>query len=159
MPKKIKSKKSALKKTIIKSPKKPVRKISRRKAEPVVYFNRYIVIGTVAVLLFIFAIVLPNKQAINQSVAGVSIMRGIYVQATVNLPDIDGAVSYNIYFKKLSESDFTNAVRNIPAGTTTYTISYLKKGINYQYKIAAVGKNGSEFKFTDSALFSNIQGM
>lgn len=159
MPVKIKKKKAVTKKTIKKSPQKPARRISRRRAESVVYFNRYIVIGTVTLLLLAFAVALSNKQVINKSVAGASIMRGMYLQTTVNLPDIKNAVSYNIYYKKSSESDFTNAVRDIPAGTKSYTISYLRKGIDYQYKIAAVNKNGSEFLFSDSAPLTDLEGM
>jgi hypothetical protein len=122
----MKKKVSATKKSS-KSVKKTAPRTSRSSNEPIL-IQRIVVITTCIVLALVTALVVnTHKSAVGQSVAGMSIANGLFSQATIDLPQVDGAVSFNIYYKKASENHYTNAVRNIPAGTQAYTISYLKK--------------------------------
>lgn len=143
--------------------KKKVQKpVSRRKTpsqEPIL-IQRIVVITTCIVLAVVTAVVVNvNKPAVGRSVAGLSIAKGLFSQATIDLPQVDGAVSFNIYYKKASEDHYTNAVRNIPAGTPAYTISYLKRGDDYDHKIVAVDANGKEFWFSPTRPILEIQPM
>lgn len=88
-----------------------------------------------------------------------SIAKGLYAQVTVDLPEVEGAVSYNIYYKKASENHYDHAVRNIPLNTKSYTISYLVKGADYDHKIVAVDASGKEFWFSPSRPLVNIEAM
>lgn len=126
--------------------------------EAVIVLRRFVVItGCLGLFIFIFAIC--NKATFNRAVAGMSITRGLFVQSTVPVPNIPGAASYNIYYKTASETDYTNAVRNIPSYLSFYTISYLKKGVVYQYKIAAVNHDGGEYWFAPEKILTNLQSM
>jgi hypothetical protein len=118
-----------------------------------------IVLVTTAFALFFVAIFVFTKPNVQQSVAGVSIAKGLFNQATVTVPQIANAKKYNIYYKQISEKTFTNAVRGIPPGITNYTISYLKKGQKYQYKIAALNANGQEFWWSQVIPLTNLQSM
>ena len=100
-----------------------------------------------------------HKQEVTQSVAGISIARGLFAQATVLIPQQDNAFSYNVYYKKRSSQEFDNAVRGIAPGVTSYTISYLKKGADYHYKISAVDASGKEFWFSEVKDLDNIEPM
>lgn len=120
---------------------------------------RRIVLITSAIALFFVAVVVLNRQPLTQSVAGVSVARGLFGQATIQLPQTTGAVAYNIYYKQTSEKGYTNAVRNVSPSTATYTISYLKKGQNYQYKVSALNAAGREFWWSDTQTLTNIQPM
>ncbi len=86
-------------------------------------------------------------------------MQGLFDQATVSLPPVPNAASYNIYYRQVGEQSFSNAVRNIQPSVTTYTISYLKKGVNYEYQYSAVDKNGKEFLFSDLKPLTDLQPM
>ena len=86
-------------------------------------------------------------------------MAGLFAQARVDLPKIDGAVSYNIYYKQDSAGKYTNVAREIPAGVQSYTISYLKKGSEYRYKVAAVNASGAEFWWSEDQNLTNIEPM
>ena len=86
-------------------------------------------------------------------------MAGLFNQAVVAIPSVPNAASYNIYYGQVGEQTFTNAVRNIPTNVTNYTISDLKKGVNYQYRVAAVDKNGKEFLFSAVKPLTNLQPM
>lgn len=121
-------------------------------------FHRIILITT-CLVLFIFAFVLFAKPNVTQSVAGVSVARGLFSQTTITLPQINGAVSYNIYYKQKSDATYTNAVRKVPASIPTYTISYLKKGTSYQYRISAVNPAGREFWWAEPQALTNLQPM
>ena len=120
---------------------------------------RRVVLITTALTLFLGVFVYFNKNDVTQSVAGVSIAKGLFAQATVEVPHADGAVSYNIYYKKRSSNDFNNAVRGVPPETTSYTISYLKKGEEYHYRISAVDGAGKEFWFSEMKDLENIVPM
>lgn len=141
---------------------KPTKKAAPRtriKSQPQsISFGRIIIFSSFAVLL-LAVIVNFNKTPVTQAVAGASIFRGMYNQTTILLPQIPGAVKYNIYYKATTEANYTNAVRNISANTTSYTISYLKKNTQYQYKISALGANGKEFWWSPTQLMTNLQSM
>ena len=129
-----------------------------KKGIPHIYFTRYIIISSVLVLLFA-VLVFSNKRKIAQSVAGASIMNGFYNAAIIPLPQIDGAETYEIYYKSSSDTTFVNSVRNIPANQKSYYVSYLKKGTEYQYEVSAVNEDGSEFWFSEIQPITNLQPM
>ncbi len=120
------------------------------------YTGLLIVGSSIAILLVIFLVL--NKRSVAQSVAGTSLTRGFYEEAIIPLPHVDGANFFNIYYKRATDSTFTNAVSNIPASSTSYTISYLRKGTPYQYEISALG-TGSEFWFSNISSITNLQPM
>lgn len=141
---------------------KSTRKTSRRSTEHLLllpFSFRRIVLVTTAIALFLGVFVLLNKQQVTQSVAGVSVARGLFAEARIDLPKIEGTVSYNIYYKEKSASDFTNVARDIPGSSLTYTISYLKKGEEYRYKVAAVNTSGAEFYWSNEEDLRNIEPM
>jgi len=142
-------KKTAPKKTIVG---KTIKKTAPRSSSQnhTILFRRIVIISA-CLLLVVVAGILPNKNAVNQAVAGVSVVRGFYNQASISLPAYckgacPGATSYNLYFMQSGEKKFTNAARNIqPTNVnTTVTIQYLKQGVSYIYALKAV-KNGTEF--------------
>lgn len=61
---------------------------------------------------------------------------------------VPGAVSYNIYYKETGDKTFKYAIANLPSNATRYTISFLKKGVTYWYRVSAVNSGGSEFSWT-----------
>jgi len=149
-------KKTAPKKTTGKTVKRTTpRPLSGNQA---VFFRRIVIISACLVLVVGIAVSF-NKGAASRAVAGVSIMQGLFDQATVPLPPVPGAVSYNIYYRQTGEQNFSNAVRNIPPNVTIYTISYLKIGVNYEYRYAAVDKDGEEFQFSNVKPLTNLQPM
>lgn len=151
-------KKVATSKRPVTSVKRSVPKKSRASQSSVVSYQR-IIIFSACVVLAVVATVLFNKPAVTQSVAGVSVAKGLFAQATVALPDVDGAISYNIYYKKSSDAIYEHAVRNIPVTEDSYTISYLTRGAAYDYKIVAVNTEGEEFWFTPTRQLTTIEPM
>ena len=135
------------------------KKASRRKPLETSFSYQRIFIYASCVALFAVIFTLFNKQQVTQAVAGVSITRGLFNQATVALPPVQGAVSYNIYFKSSSEKTYNNAARNIPATFTSYTISYLQKGKLYTYKISALDGSGREFWWSSVKWLTGITSM
>jgi hypothetical protein len=133
-------------------------KHSRSASLPVISFHR-IVIFSACVLLVIFGVAFLRGGTVTRSVAGISIARGFFDQATVSLPQVSGATSYNIYYKQVSDPTFIHAVRNIPTNMKSYTISYLKKNTTYNYKISAADFKGSEFWWSPVEILSNIESM
>lgn len=138
------------------------KKVTKKTTKPVlavqpIFFQRIIVITT-SLVLVVAAIAFMNRQNVNSAVAGTSIMRGSYLQSTVTLPTVTNAVAYNIYYKQ-SGKNFTNAVRNIPLNVHTYTISYLKKNTQYEYRIAALDATGKEFYFSNTKPLSIFTSM
>jgi fibronectin type 3 domain-containing protein len=140
------------------SVKKTAPKKSRASQGSVVTYQR-IVIFSACIVLAVVGGVFMNKPAVTQSVAGVSIAKGLFSQATVELPKINGAVAYNIYYKKTDDNTYTNAVRKIPTSATSYTISYLTRGGKYDYKISAVDASGKEIWFSPTQPLKNIKPM
>lgn len=120
---------------------------------------RRIVLITTCLVLFFFVFTLFAKGHGTQSVAGISVARGLFAQMSVQLPKIEGAVAYNIYYKETSETEFKNAVRAIPTTVDLYTISYLTKGTSYDYKIAALDENGEEFLWSEVKTVTDLQPM
>lgn len=145
------------------TPKKTARRtLSRRKSSDVVVFPftfQRVVLITTCFVLFIVAVMVVTRKPISQSVAGVSIARGLFGQATVSLPRVDEAVTYNIYYRQAGDPDFTNAVRHVSPSVSTYTISYLKKGQNYEYRISAADASGEEFWWSSTMRLTNIESM
>ncbi len=141
--------------------KKPLRRTTRttRAASlPVISVHRIIIFST-CLLLVIFGVAFLRGGSLSRSVAGVSIARGLFDQSTISLPQVAGATTLNIYYKQTAEQTYTHAVSNIPAGIKTYTISYLKKNTQYNYKISAADRSGGEFWWSPVGILSNIQSM
>lgn len=143
--------------------KKSVRRAHAKQTAPKEDFNyrRIILIsGTFVVLLFLF--VFLSGRTIKREVAGLSIARGMFNQAAVSWKPVNGAVAYNIYYGQ-SGNPLNNAVRNIPAYITTYTISYLKKNTAYQYRVSALQYDNKhelkEFWFSPVLYVNNETGM
>ncbi len=124
----------------------------------VMLFRRVLLITT-CMTLFLFLTADVSKKGLTQSVAGVSVARGLFAQATISIPQINGAVSYNLYYKEVTEGHYIHAVRSIPAGTTTYLVSYLKKNKKYHYKISALDNNGKEFWWSKETLLTKTLSM
>ena len=120
-------------------------------------FQRLVIFTTC--LLLVLGVFSLKKNSITQSVAGISVMKGLFSQVEVAWDPIDGATSYNLYYKQKDDQEFTNSVRNIPADITQYLISYLVKGKEYEYKLAAVGSNGQEFFWTVAYELSEPESM
>ena len=140
--------------------KRTVRSSSRKQETLLLPFSfRRIILITTCLVLFVVAVVGFNKDKVNQSVAGMSVARGLFAQATVTLPKIDGVVSYNVYYKNANTAEFTNAARSIPASSASYTISHLKKGEAYEYKVSARDENGEEFWWSPVTPLSNLESM
>ena len=139
---------------------KTTRRVVKHPATPkkTVLFRRIVISSACLVLVGVTGVLL-NKQTVEQSVAGASIMNGLYMQATVTMPQISNASAYNIYYKEDKDKDFVNAVRNVSTTIPTYTISHLKKGVNYQYRFAALDSNGKEFIFSEILPLTNLQPM
>lgn len=152
-------KKVVAKKAAPKTVKKTAPRKSRSVQEPML-IQRIVIISACMVLAITAGLfVNTHKPQVSQSVAGMSIAKGLFSQATIDIPEVDGAVVYNIYYKKASDNTYTNAVRSIPANTKSYTISYLKKGTAYDHRIVAVDDSGTEFWFSPSRPILNIQPM
>src|SRR5579859_1717217 len=124
--------------------------------------NRIIIISTcVAVIMAAFIII--DRRSLQQSVQGIQIIKGMYNESTISWPLIPGAVGYNIYYGQKSDLQFSHAVRDIPATAASYTIQYLKKGVNYEYRVSAIGLdkqgNKTETWFSARTAMLPIQGM
>lgn len=139
----------------------PKAKTRTRKASasfPIITIHRFIIVSAVAVALVSVAL-LTHKQEMTQAVAGISIARPLFAQATISWERVPEAVSYNIYYKEEGETIFTNAARNIPVNQTNYTLKSLKKTGKYIYKVSAVDASGSEFLWSGSKSLADLQPM
>jgi fibronectin type 3 domain-containing protein len=149
--------KKGIKKTMPKS-----RTATRRKStsgnEHLILFRRVLLITT-CMTLFVFLAADVSKKGVTQSVAGISVAKGLFAQATLTLPRITSAASYNIYYKEVADGHYIHAVRKIPAEATTYLVSYLKKNKKYHYKISAVDNNGKEFWWSKETVLTNTLSM
>jgi len=117
---------------------------------------RRIVIFSACVVMVVGLVATFNHGSASQAVAGASITRGLFNQATITLPSVPNATGYNIYYKQQDEPKYTNAVRNIPVSVHQYTVSYLKKGVTYQFTEAAI-VGGKEVNFTPITIIKNNQ--
>jgi hypothetical protein len=70
-----------------------------------------------------------------------------FEKATVTWDALPNTTSYNLYYKKAADANFTVAI-NIPAKYTYYTFSDLEQGVDYEYKIAGVNADNKEFVWT-----------
>ncbi len=122
------------------------------------FIRRIIVVGGLSVIL-LAVIFVPGKQSVRQEVAGISIARPLFSQGTVSWSSVTGAIAYNIYYKQTSDMTFKYAVRRIPSSSTSYTITHLKKGETYQYKISAIAPSGREFWWSEVKTLDNITSM
>lgn len=149
-------KETALKKPVTK---KTVKRTAPRSSTPnqTLLFHRIVIISA-CLMLAIGLFTIVNKGSVSRAVAGASITRGLFMQTTVDITPVANATSYNIYYKQSADQKFTNAVRNIPSSVHSYTISYLKKGVTYEYVVAAV-VNGKEISFTPLKTLTNLQSM
>ena len=142
---------------------KTVHRVSRRSSSTTVVgmpiLFRRILIFTPLTALFFAIVTMFSGQPLTQAVAGASVFKGMFAQATVEIPSVSGAVSYNIYYKQTSDAKFINAVRHISPSVHSYLISYLKKGVSYQYRISAINSSGAEFSWTSILPLTNIQPM
>lgn len=139
------------------APKQAAKRTSQGSHQPI--FFRRIVIISACLILVVAGVITINRHSVSRAVAGVSISRGLFMQSTIQLPTNPDAASYNIYYKRDREKDFTNAARNILPTVSTYTISYLKKGAVYQYRIATVNSKGKEVSFSEVKQITNLQPM
>lgn len=155
------------KKSISKSTKTQKVKVSRSRIKtrstrssslPSISYQR-IIIFSACVVISLVAVVSVTKGHFNQAVAGISIARGFFAQGAIALPPVEGATSYNIYYKQSSESTFSNTVIGIPETVRSYTVSYLKKGTTYEYKVSALDATGKEFWWSPTRSMSGIQSM
>jgi len=136
-----------------------VRSTTHRTVKPqITFYRRIFIFGSLAVILAI-VIALPNKATIREAVAGANIHFGEFDQQTITLPQVPNAVVYNIYYKLTTESQYSNAVRDLPANLTAYTVSYLKANQTYDYKISAKDRTGKEFFWTPQQTFVASQPM
>lgn len=155
MKKKIKSvKKTAAKKTV----KRATRTASKNQVMLFPFSFRRVILVTTCIAIFAFVFILSTGKG-RQDVAGISITRGLFNQATIAIPHVDNAQYYNLYYKKDSEPTYKNAVRAIQPTVTAYTVSFLTKGANYTYKISAVDASGAEFSWTEEKPITNLQSM
>lgn len=151
----MKKKKVAARK-VVKKAHKTTRRVSAKKS----LFNiRYLSFGVVGLLLFGLTVVVPHKGTVNQAVAGVSITRPLFMQGDVSWSGVSGARAYNIYYRKAGEHVFTNAVRGLSSQSTSYTISYLSRGVSYEYQVTALNASGREIWYSDVLHLTNLQSM
>lgn len=111
----------------------------------------------VLVLLVGFALV--ERHSLLRALTGTGMFNGMYVQSTITLPHVADASSYNIYYSPASNGSFPYSVRNISNDTSSYTISYLRKDIVYQYKISALNKTGKEIWWSKVGSLSDVHPM
>ena len=151
-------KSTRVKSKVASSAKQTASKRSRSSQGAVVSYQRIVIISA-CVVLAIVGVVLFNKPTVAQNVAGVSVAKGLFSESTIALPEIDGATSYNIYYKQKSDKVYSNAVRNVPVTAAIYTISYLTKGAEYEYKVSAVDQYGAEFWWSPIYPLTNLKPM
>ena len=142
---------------------KTTRSSSRRVSQPTIVlpfsFRRIILVTTCIVIVLVA--VFSHRGIVTQSVAGLSIARGMFDQQTIDLPQVHAAdvVAYNVYYKEKTEMSYTHAVRKIPTTAKQYTISYLKKNKEYQYIISGLNASGKETWWSDTKTFFSYQAM
>src|SRR5690349_8822822 len=81
--------------------------------EAIIKIDRTLIIFSclLFIISFTFFCTLSQKH-FTQSVAGASIFKPLFVKTTITLPQITGAIAYNIYYKATSDKTFIHAVRN-----------------------------------------------
>ncbi len=112
-----------------------------RKSSPLMWRRWFIVILPIVIL--IAAITVIRRSPSTQTVLGVT--TSAFREEIVKWNSVPNATGYNIYYKEKSDKDYTNAVRNLSVSTTSYTINFLKKNVDYQYYITAYDSSEKEF--------------
>ncbi|MGI8419153.1 MAG: fibronectin type III domain-containing protein [Candidatus Levyibacteriota bacterium] len=141
-------------------PKKTAKKAPRAgKTKSQSIFLERITVITACLVIILGGFVFVNRHRVSSAVAGASIIRGLFMQAPVTMPNIPDAKLYNIYYKQTDAQEFSNAVRGVSPTIPTYTISYLKSGVSYAYRIAAVNSIGEEFYFSETTPLKGLQPM
>ncbi len=152
------NKKTAPKKsTVRKSVKRTIPRSHTSRSNQTILIRRIVIFSACLVMVIGIAATF-NRGSASQAVAGAAITRGLFNQTTIWIPSVPNATGYNIYYKQQGEQKFTNAVRNIPVNVHQYTVSYLKRGVTYQYTEAAI-VGGKEVNFTPITTITNLQSM
>ena len=139
------------------SPKKAsVKRTAIKRTDP----KKSSVLQAVVVVLAIIAIVFSllaafNPQALRSLLIQSGLTFGMYDEAQISIPNIEEAKTFNIYFKEVSEENYTNTARNVPASAGSYMVSYLNKNVDYVYQLAAVNNDGEEFLWSEAVPLSN----
>ena len=81
----------------------------------------------------------------------------LFSKATTQWSSAQGASSYNVYYKESGAKIYNHAVRNLPKTSVSYTVSYLKRGVSYKYKVSAINSGGNEFWWSKEALMTKYQ--
>ncbi len=68
-----------------------------------------------------------------------------YHQAAVSWWGVADARSYNIYFRDPQSPTYSYAVPDLPSTSRRYTLRYLRPGVAYLYRVAAVKWDGKEY--------------
>ena len=134
------------------------RQVSRSKAPDTITFQR-IIVYAVAVALFLGLTAYVFKRPLTSSVAGLSIAKSLFNQGTVSWESVNGAKTYNLYYKTQSDADFTNSVIGVPSEYNYYTISYLRKGVDYDFRVSAIDSGGREFWWSGTNRITNLEPM
>ncbi len=108
---------------------------------------------TLASLLLLY----PTNNIMHRAEA--SVLGILLSKATISMPNVLQATSYNVYFKEVSSKTFNHASRNISITDKKHKIYFLKKNVQYKYKISAVDASGKEFWWSPVRLMINIQRM
>ncbi len=82
-----------------------------------------------------------------------------FSKATVTIPQVASAAYYNLYYKSQNDKSFINGAGSIPNTAKSYPITYLKKGVGYQYYITAIDAQGIQTQITPIKWIQNFQGM
>ena len=138
--------------------KKSAKKVPQKTKKIQIPYIKIIYISLSLILVFGFLFIF-DRPVMRQAVQGMSIVRSLYVQSSVALPSVNGAVAYNVYYKSATDKTFTHSVRKIPATIRFYAISYLKRGESYEYQISAVNYQGREFWFSPVEKVTNVTPM
>lgn len=102
----------------------------------------------------VFSLFLYPGTSFVTHTAEASVLGTFFSQTTIVLPNVPGAVSFNIYYKETSAKTFNHASRGISPSDKTHKIRFLKKNVKYQYKISALDANGQEFWWSTIRLMS-----
>lgn len=112
----------------------------RRKGFLITHFQLLVIV----VLVIVGALIFVTKFSYGRpNVLGVA--TSSYRSSIVYWNGVPGAAGYNIYYKESSDKGWTNAVRDLPRTSTSYTIEYLSEKKGYQYIVKAYDNLKKEF--------------
>lgn len=133
-------------------------RIARSKVPGTITFQR-IIIYAVAVALFLGLTAYTFRRPLTSSVAGLTIARSLFNQGTVSWESVSGAKAYNLYYKTQADADFTNSVIGVSPEYNYYTISYLRKGVDYDFRVSAIDASGKEFWWSGTNQITSLEPM